>query len=1001
MRALLQRGRRPSWLLAVLGMLCAGQSGLQALDSDRAMSQYIHERWGIERGFPSGVVHAIAQTPDGYLWLGTDKGLIQFDGVSFRLFRDQTATPSSPVEVLGLVVDAAGDLWVRRRGANLQRYSNGRVRDALWPDYPKEDAVTAIRRARDGGVILSGLINGVLRYTHQRFEPLATTVALNSTPVTSIAESSDGRIWLGTRGAGLFNVVERRVTAVTSALPNKTINALLPVGDRDMWIGTDGGVVRWNGSEATSDGVPASLRRTRALAMISDRDSNVWIGTAEGLVRINARGVASFDDRHDHPSHAVTALFEDREGNLWAGGPAGLERLREGSFTTFGRTEGLPSERIGPLHVDSSGRVWFAPVDGGLYWLDEGRVGRVDAGLRGDIVYSIAGGGDELWLGRQRGGLTRLRVSGSGVTVGTFTKKDGLADNSVFAVHRNPDGTVWAGTLNGGVSRWHDGGLTTFTVANGLASNTIASILRTSDGTMWFATPQGLSALSIDHWRTYRTADGLPSDNVNALLEDATGSLWIGSAGGLAVIRSGNVQRLANMPSGLRDQISGLAEDRTGSLWIATSNRVLQVNAEQLRRGDVRDADLREYDLQDGLRSIEAMRRDRSLIQDSRGRIWLTTTRGLSVVDPARLNAHQAPALAHVESVLVDGSAVDVKAPLHIPPGRERIRFEFVGLSLSSPGRVRFRYRLDGVDRDWTIASVAREAIYRSLGPGSYRFRLMAANPDGQWTESSTPVAFTVDPAFWQTAWFRVSSVLALVLAAAGAYHVRTRQLTRQLNLRFEERLAERTRIAQELHDTLLQGFLSASMQLHLAVSDLPDEAPLKPTFNRVLDLIGRVIDEGRSAVRGLRSSSTDDLEHALCRVQEEYAAQNHTDFRVVVEGHVRALHPLIRDEVYRIGREALVNAFRHSGATSIEVELQYGSKQLRMLVRDNGRGVDPTVLQSGVDGHWGLPGMRERATRIGGHLTLWSRAAAGTEVELSLPAHVAFDQHGVASLQQ
>ena len=253
---------------------------------------------------------------------------------------------------------------------------------------------------------------------------------------------------------------------------------------------------------------------------------------------------------------------------------------------------------------------------------------------------------------------------------------------------------------------------------------------------------------------------------------------------------------------------------------------------------------------------------------------------------------------------------------------------------------------------------------------------------------------FEVRATFWQTSWFQLSAVVLSGLAGWGLYRLRVRQVARQLSTRFEERLAERTHIAQELHDTLLQGFVSASMQLHVAVDRLPEDSPAKPSLRRVLDLMGKVIDEGRNAVRGLRSSSSapHELEQAFAGAQQEVGVSD-AAYRVIVEGRPRSLKPIIRDEVYRIGREALVNAFHHSGATNIEIELEYGPKELSVFVRDDGRGVQPEVLEAGSEGHWGITGMRERAQRIGGSLRIRSRAAAGTEVELRIPAQVAFER--------
>ncbi len=374
------------------------------------------------------------------------------------------------------------------------------------------------------------------------------------------------------------------------------------------------------------------------------------------------------------------------------------------------------------------------------------------------------------------------------------------------------------------------------------------------------------------------------------------------------------------------------------------------------------------------------------------GRIWLSLNRGISVVDPARLTKSSAPAIARVQAISVDGDTVDLQGPVHFPGRRKRITFRYAGLSLSVPERVRFRYQVEGFDHGWSDPVATREAVYTNLPPGAYRFRVVASNPDGVWSSSEAAVGFEVDPLYWQTWWFRASVVTGFAIAVLALYGFRLHQVTRRLHDRFEERLAERTRIAQELHDTLLQGFLSASMQVHVAADRLPADSDAKPTLTRALQLMGQVIDEGRNAVRGLRSSHSAslDLEQAFSRIQGELLAEE-VAFRVIVDGERKRLHPVLRDEVYRIGREALLNAFRHSRAKSIEIELKYSSSHLRLFVRDDGCGIDPQVISSQQDGHWGLLGMRERADRIGARFHVFSNANAGTEIELSVPSHVAF----------
>jgi signal transduction histidine kinase len=569
-------------------------------------------------------------------------------------------------------------------------------------------------------------------------------------------------------------------------------------------------------------------------------------------------------------------------------------------------------------------------------------------------------------------------------------------------VYQARDGSVWAGTLSGGVSHLSGGRFTTYTSAIGLLSNTVAAILEGSDGTMWFATPAGLNALSKEHWQAYTGKDGLPSENVYCLFEDSSGVLWIGTAGGLAFRGSNGIQAPGAAPASLQEPILGLEEDRQGSLWVATSTQVLRVNRENLMQGALKEGDLREYGIADGLRGAEGVRRYRSVVKDPLGRVWFSLNRGISVVDPARLRRNTAPAIVHVQTISADGGAVGLQGPVHISGGRQRVTFRYAGLGLSVPEQVRFRYRLEGLDSAWSEPVAAREAGYTNLSPGHYRFRVIASNPDGAWNSNEGSISFAVDPLFWQAWWFRAGAVATCACAILAFYRFRLRQLTRRLNLRFEERLSERTRIAQELHDTLLQGFLSASMQVHVATDSLPADLQAKPALTRALQLMRQVIDEGRNAVRGLRASGSRslDLEQAFALVPKELAAHTKTGeqagFRVIVDGPRQSLHPLLRDDVYRIGREALINAFRHSRAKHIEVELQYSPSQLRILVRDDGCGIDPYILRTGRDGHWGLSGMRERADQIGARLHLYSSATAGTQVELSVPGRIAFtDYHG------
>lgn len=990
-----RRRLRFGLLVAGLTLVCCFDTA-RALDPHRGPSDYTRDRWGAEQGFPGATVYSITQTPDGYLWLGTERGLVRYDGVNFHLYghEDSPLFPTGPIQEL--MTDADGNLWIRPQTRSLLRYRDGALQDVTPELDAGRSGVTAMCRGAGGEALFAVRGEGVFAYAGGRFTKLFSTAERPNWLVIAMTTTGDGKVWMGTRDAGILVMSAGQVSEV-QGLPDRKVNSLLAAADGKVWVGTDAGVVRLNGDGTGPTGAPAPLDRIQSLALLADRDANVWVGAGRGLFRLNDGGVSALDEGVKD-AWAVNAIFEDREGSLWVGSTGGVERLRDNAFMTYQPPDGLPTEG-GAVYVDAEGRAWLAPMSGGLYWGKGGRFVPVkEGGLDRDVVYSVAGGPGGLWVGRRSGGLTRLKYDGAAFSSETYTRADGLAQNSVYAVALGRDGAVWAGTLSGGVTRLKDGAFTTYTNADGLASNSVLAILGGSDGAMWFGTASGLSVLSGDRWRTYGSADGLPPGAVNCLAEDSTGALWVGTDGGVAVVRAGQVKVPREAPEALREPVLGLTADGNGWLWVSTSKHVLRVRRDKLEGGALDAADVREFGLADGLRSAEGVKRHKSVAADALGRVWFYTSRGLSVVAPARVADDSPPAIVHVEGITADGSGVDVRGKVRIPGATRRITFSFVGLSLNVPERVRYRYRLDGFDQDWSEAVAAREAVYTNLSPGSYRFHVIASNSEGVWNGRESVIQFEIEPAFWQTWWFRLSCVVAAGLCVFAFYRVRVRRLARLLNVRFEERLAERTRIAQDLHDTLLQGVLSASMQLHVAAAQVPDTSPAKPLVSRVLQLMTQVVEEGRTAVRGLRSRAGDstDLAEALSAIRHDFASPPGADYRINVTGQPRPLHPLVRDGVYRIGREALINAFRHARARTVEVKIEYEARGLRLIVRDDGAGIDSEVLSSGRSGHWGLSGMRERAEDFGAELEVRSRAGEGTEVRLSIPGDVAFESYPV-----
>jgi len=982
-------------MLFALTVICSSTFAGTTAGPEKSQAQYARTRWGADRGFPGGEVYAITQTADGVLWVGTEKGLVRFDGINFRLTQE-TSVPGKPIgPVLGLQTDSDGNLIVRHQGPNLMTFRKRKLQEVALEFPGSQTVFTAMTKGQDGSILLSTLAHGTLRYEHGAFSVLATKSNLPNFIALAIAQAGDGRVWMGSRDAGLFMVEDGHTLPVQKEMHDLKINCLLPSGEQDLWMGTDNGVIRWNGKDFIKTGLPPILSHLQVLAMIKDRESNIWLGTSNGLVRIDRQGWSTQYPSDRGSTGSVTALFEDREGNIWVGTNGGIERLREPVFKTYSPLESGPPEINGPLYVDAERRTWFAPSTGGLLWLKDGHVAEeTREALSKDVVYSIAGAKEDVWVGRQRGGLTHLYSQNGAPLSKTYTEADGLAQNGVYALNLNRDGTVWAGTLNSGVSRLSGGRFTTFTTSDGLLSNTIFSIYEAASGTMWFGTPNGLNSFANDRWETYTVREGLPANDVNCMTEDSQGTLWIGTGKGLAALRAGRIGVQEPFPASLREPIFGIQTDRFGDLWIATANRVVRADPKKLLSAELPHGAVREYDIADGLPGTQGVKRDRSVTGDPVGQIWFSVSGALSVVDPVRARSGSVPALVHIEQISADGKGIDVQESIRIPANPQRVSFRYEGLSLAVPERIRFRYKLEGFEEAWSEPVNTREVSYTNLPFGSYRFLVSASNSDGNWNSTDAGIRFEINRAFWQTWWFRLASVLAIGLLGLLLVRLRVLQLTRQMNMRFEERLAERTRIAQELHDTLLQGFLSASMQLHVADDRLADDSPAKPLVGRILQLMGRVIEEGRNAVKGLRYSNQEwrTLEGAFSHVQLEMSSASSTEFRIIVEGTARPLKSILRDEVYLIGREALVNAFRHSQSNSVEVEIDYDNSNLRVVVRDNGRGIDELVLRSGREGHWGLSGMRDRAERIGAKLKVMSRADAGTEIELTVPGRIAFE---------
>ena len=787
---------------AAMLIFCATAS--KAVDRHRMISQYARDSWTIANDFPGGAVSSIAQTADGYLWIGTEKGLFRFDGLSFRVFQQASPEPLPIGPVQQLMTDNSGNLWVLLANTKLLRFHDGKFEPGR---EEAEVGVTAIGKRPNGSPLFASLAYGALTYQGGNFLSISPSSDTNSKPtapyddlstrlswatsvaahhlaqpdsaVTAMVETSDGRVWLGTRDKGLFFLDHGRISPLRLPGVSRNVRSLLSLENGDIWIGTERGVFRWNGKEVSQIGINPALRQAEVRAMIRDRDANVWVATAAGLARVNNEGI-SFDDVGSGDERPVTALFEDREGNLWIGRSQGIGRLRETAFVTYPFAMS-GEESGGPVFVDATGRVWFASFKSGLQWLRQGQGGIVsNDGLNQDVVYSITGRDDELWIGRQRGGLTRLRYDAGRIRARTYTVSDGLPENSVYAVYASRDGSVWAATLNAGLSQFVNGRFHTYSTANGLPSNTITSIDEGPDGTMWFGTPNGLVAFSKNKWSVFTSRDGLPNDNIICLLTDSTDTLWIGTVSGLARLQSGHIKKPDPMLSSFREEILGMAGDKIGNLWFATSNHILSVKRSRLLSTTLTDSDVRQYGIEDGLVGKQGVKRFRSVFADAQGKIWFSTDRGLAEVDPLRADFEAAPVIVQIGSISPDGNSLDLEPPIRVPADTHRLTFRFSGLSLSDPKRIQFKYKLEGFDRDWSEPVSTRAAVYTNVGWGSYTFRVMASNSAGIWNDQTAELSFSIAPTWYQTRAFQVLLAASLLLGAWALHRWRIHQLTAQ-----------------------------------------------------------------------------------------------------------------------------------------------------------------------------------------------------------------------------
>lgn len=970
-----------------------------ALDAGRTLRQLHHTAWRAGDGAPSQI-SALAQTEDGYLWIGSARGLFRFDGVRFEPYQPPPGVGLPSYNIYALMATPDGGLWVSFRPSGLGFLKDGRLTVFTRPEELPRSQVYCFARDLDGRV-WAGTHDGLATLEGSRWQPVGGERGFAPRRVRSLFVDRAGTLWVATDETVLFLPRGAEAFRPTGMSLAGAAPRMAQAADGRVWV-TETSRARPVGVAGSDPEAAGAELRFAAQELLFDRGGSLWLTHPDGVRRVRSperlgggqvgpgdAAVESFGEGDGLSGDLANNLLEDREGNVWVSTAKGLDRFRHSHLVPLSLPPG--HQRLTLLAGDD-GEVWAgSAADRPLLRVRGAEVFVEGAVRQTSSVYRAPGG--DVWWGAS-GGVWRRR----GGRFDFFPQPAWAARDWVWEVFGSTDdGGLWVGLGDFGLVHFKGGRWTGRARPAGLPERVPSASYHDPSGRVWLGyTDDRVYVLEGGQARGFSRADGLEVGRIR-VIRGRGPHLWFGGELGLALFRDGRFRTVRAAGGEPFHTVTGIVETADGSLWLNEMGGVVHVPPGEVRRA-VEDAGhavaFRRFDFLDGLRGAAQMNWTSSTaVEGGDGRLWFATDNGLVWIDPARMAKNEVPPPVSIRSISAGAESHAAPAEVEFGPGTKGVQIDYTAASLSIPERVRFRYRLEGVDAGWQEAGARRQAFYTNLGPGSYRFRVIACNDEGVWNEEGASLAFRIAPAFYQTYWF-----LLLCAAAAGclgwvAYGWRLRLMTGRLDLQYRERLAERTRIAQDLHDTLLQGFFSASMQLHVADNQLPPDSPAKPHVGRVLDLMGRVIEEARDTVRGLRSGGLGplDLGAAFSRVRQEMPLQDHTAFNASVVGRPRLLHPVIRDEVYFIGREALVNAFRHARAASVEVKVEYADHHLRVLVRDDGLGIAPEVLRSGREGHWGLSGMRERAERIGARLRVRSRAGAGTEVELSVPGHAAF----------
>jgi len=1011
-------------------------------------------------GLSQSNVKAILQDRRGFMWFATQDGLDRYDGNTFVVYKHNPKDPNSLSAnlVMDLVEDDQGYLWIATYSGGVNKFDPRTERftryrhDASNPNSIGADSVNSIARDSRGCLWFGTEASGL-----DKFDPTAGTFThyLNDSEgafigrITHVIEDRHGEIWfVGERG--LFHLNPKTGEMTRPPATRNGLGADYVYGDEagNLWILAYSPIVGLVKYDPHKEKVTTYPVGPGGVGLVSSKlladEKGIWVPSSLGLYYFDRRTehlTRLFQHDESNPDtlndNAVISVYRDRGGVLWVGtekGGLNVLSFQQKQFARYTHRPGDPNSlspgRATAFYRDSESILWVGFSPRALDRLDPkiehvthyaaitsqegGRASEKGSDVNG--IYKDARG--YLWLGGWGSGLDRLD-EGTGQLKHYRHKPDdpnSLPSNHVIRIYGDRSGQLWVGHIDG-VARL-DPATERFTFYRSdpknptKYGNAASGFYQDRSGTLWVARGEGVLSRHDDKNDTFvnylpdsRDSHKLNGGDINAIHEDRTGTLWMGASDGLyRYNRQDETFTRYTEDQGLPSSvIQGILEDKAGRLWLSTKNG--------LSRFDPQTETFRNYDVSDGLQANEFSRA--SYAQGPDGEMFFGGSNGFNAFYPEAIrdNPYMPPVVitsfkifnkpVPIGSKSVLKNAIAYTDSLTLSYRDSVFSFEFAALSYANSQKNRYRYKLESFEPGWNdVGSKQRLATYTNLEPGKYVFRVQGSNSDGVWNEDGVSLTVIVTPPWWKTAWFRILCTLLVLLLVRAAYQLRLRQLRHEFEIALDARVRERTTIARELHDTLIQSFHGLMLRFQIVSQLLPERpAQAKEQLEITIDRAEKAITEGRDAVQGLRESTvqTNDLARDIDTLGEELAAdpgnQGSPAFRVVVEGEPRNLHPILRDEVYRIAGEALRNAFRHARARQIEVEIRYDDQRFRMRVRDDGAGMNQTVISDQErKGHYGLPGMRERATLIGGELKIWSEFDAGTEVELLIPASVAYD---------